>query len=377
MTSAEMAASLFLDLVGREPEFIVRSPGRVNLIGDHTDYNDGFAMPLAIDRDVSIALAASTDGWTRVYSEASREWNKFHTLTPHSRHGWPAYVQGVAHELSRTGNGIAGWTGTIASSVPTGAGLSSSAALELAVARAYTEVSGWMWNPLDMALLAQRAENDWVGMRCGLLDQMTSAFGREGHALMIDFRSLDISYVAMPDSASVVILDTTTRHKLVDGEYNNRRSQCESAAGKLGVQSLRDVTTHDLRRASGNLLPAEASRVRHVITENERVIEAAKALSSGDLARVGELMNESHRSLAEDYEVSTPEIDAMAGIAATSMGCFGARMTGGGFGGSVVALVDREVVRDFGESVLTKYRVSTGLEGIARVAAPSIGTSTV
>lgn len=194
---------------------------------------------------------------------------------------------------------------------------------------------------------------------------------------MIDFRSLDISYVAMPDSASVVILDTTTRHKLVDGEYNNRRSQCESAAGKLGVQSLRDVTTHDLRRASGNLLPAEASRVRHVITENERVIEAAKALSSGDLARVGELMNESHRSLAEDYEVSTPEIDAMAGIAATSMGCFGARMTGGGFGGSVVALVDREVVRDFGESVLTKYRVSTGLEGIARVAAPSIGTSTV
>ncbi len=377
MTSAEMAASLFLDLVDREPEFVVRSPGRVNLIGDHTDYNDGFAMPLAIDRDVSIALAASTDGWTRVYSEASREWNKFHTLTPHSRHGWPAYVQGVAHELSRTGNGIAGWTGTIASSVPTGAGLSSSAALELAVARAYTEVSGWMWNPLDMALLAQRAENSWVGMRCGLLDQVTSAFGREGHALMIDFRSLDISYVAMPDSASVVILDTTTRHTLVDGEYNNRRSQCESAAGKLGVQSLRDVTTHDLRRASGNLLPAEASRVRHVITENERVIEAAKALSSGDLARVGELMTESHRSLAEDYEVSTPEIDAMAGIAATSTGCFGARMTGGGFGGSVVALVDREAVRDFGESVLTKYRVSTGLEGIARVAVPSIGTSTI
>jgi galactokinase len=253
-------------------------------------------------------------------------------------------MKGVANVLQEEGLTLNGWEGVVASDVPIGAGLSSSAALELATARAFCAISDFEWDARKMALLGQKAENQWVGVNCGIMDQMISATGREGHAVLIDCRSLELNAVPLPQGTSVVVLDTATRRGLVDSAYNERRIQCETAAEFFGVKALRDVTSSELGGKSNELDALTVRRARHVVTENERTVEAAEAMRNGEAEKLGELMNQSHESLKDDFEVSSAELDLMVTAAREQPGCLGARMTGAGFGGCAVALVlDREI----------------------------------
>jgi galactokinase len=281
----------------------------------------------------------------------------------------------LGETTSRTGAGLRGWEGVVAGDVPLGAGLSSSAALELATARAFAAVSDLTWEPAAMARLAQRAENEWVGVNCGIMDQLISAAGVAGHALLIDCRSLGTRAVPLPRDVAVVVLDTATRRGLVDSEYNERRAQCERAAAHFGVRALRDVDERLLAERGGSLDDVTRRRARHVITENARVLAAAEALGVGNLRQVGELMTESHRSLRDDFEVSRAELDAMVEIALAQAGCYGARMTGAGFGGCAVALVTRELAERFAASVASRYESEVGLTPAVYVCAASAGAS--
>jgi galactokinase len=351
----------FREMFGAAPAAIVRAPGRVNLIGEHTDYNDGFVLPLAIERAVWIALRPRTDRQVRVYSVAFGEWGAFDlTRMAHGGPAWLAYVQGVAWSLTQAGHELGGWEGVVAGDVPLGSGLSSSAALELATARAFSQVSQLPWEPRAMAQLAQRAENEWVGVNCGIMDQLISAMGVADAALLIDCRTLTTEAVPLPAGVTVVILDTNTRRGLVDSAYNERRSQCEAAARTLGVPALRDVTPGQFAALADELDPITRARARHVIHENARVLAAAEAMRAGDAAALGRLMHASHASLRDDYEVSSPALDAMVRCAQAHQACHGARMTGAGFGGCAVALVATEEVDAFTTAVGRCYEASTG-----------------
>ena len=357
---SDAAVRVFTERHGAPPSTVVRAPGRVNLIGEHTDYNDGFVMPMAIDRAAWIALAPRQDRRVRVYSLDYQDELTF-DLDALERGGaeWGEYVKGTAWALQDAGYALRGWDGVMTGDVPMGAGLSSSAALELATARAFAASSGLPWDPVQMALLSQRAENRWVGVNCGIMDQMISAVGRAGHAVLIDCRSLDTRLVPLPAEAMVVIMDTATRRGLVDSEYNERRQRCEAAAAFFGVDALRDVSAAQLEAAEG-LDPVARRRARHVVTENGRTLAAAEAMQAGDAAALGALMKASHASLRDDFEVSSRELDAMVAVAQAQPGCFGARMTGAGFGGCAVALVERDAVPSFVERVTAGYRDATG-----------------
>lgn len=363
----DVVARHFSERFGAPPAIVVRAPGRVNLIGEHTDYNDGFVLPLAIDRAVWIALRPRADREVHVWSTEFAEAAHFalDRLDPleRGREGpaWSEYLKGTAWALQRAGHGLAGWDGVIGSDVPIAAGLSSSAALELATARAFAATSRISWDPGAMARLAQRAENEWVGVNCGIMDQMISAVGREGHAVLIDCRTLQADAVPLPEDMVVVILDTATRRGLVDSAYNERRRQCEAAAAFFGVAALRDVTPDMLAARAGGLDATAARRARHVVTENGRTLAAAEAMRHGDAAALGRFMNESHHSLRDDFEVSSPALDTMVEIARAQRGCQGARMTGAGFGGCAVALVDRDLSPDFAGRVAAEYERLTRL----------------
>lgn len=347
---------------GEPPAILVRAPGRVNLIGDHTDYNDGFVLPLAIDRSIWIALSPRDDRKVHVTSIDFGETASF-ALDDLKRGdpAWIEYLKGTAWALESSGYRVTGWQGVMSSDVPIGAGLSSSAAVELATARAFAEISDFEWEPPTMARLAQRAENGWVGMNCGIMDQMISAVGLDGHAILIDCRTLVTRAVPVPKSMIVVIMDTATRRGLVDSAYNERRAQCESVAAFFGVEALRDVTLEMFQAQSHELDPTAVRRARHVITENARTLAAADAMSAGDGEALGQLINESHASLRDDFEVSTPTVDVMVEIAQEQAGCLGARMTGAGFGGCAVALVDRRQGDDFVMNIAAEYTRRTGL----------------
>jgi len=347
---------------GEAPAFVARAPGRVNLIGEHTDYNDGFVLPMAIERAVWIALRPRADGRVSVHSLDFGETAEF-ALEPLERGGpaWSEYLKATAWALAQAGHALGGWEGVMASDVPIGAGLSSSAALELATARAFAAVSGIDWDAGAMARLAQLAENRWVGVNCGIMDQMISAAGEEGHAVLIDCRSLKTRAVPLPRGTVVVILDTATRRGLVDSAYNERRRQCEAAAAFFGVPALRDVATGAFEEAAGGLDAETARRARHVVTENARTLVAAEAMRAGNAAALGELMNASHASLRDDFEVSSDALDAVVEIARSRSGCYGARMTGAGFGGCAVALVDRIRRHAFVRDVAAEYERRTGL----------------
>jgi galactokinase len=263
----------------------------------------------------------------------------------------------------------------VAGDVPLGAGLSSSAALELATARAFAAVSTLPWQPAEMARIAQRAENQWVGVNCGIMDQLISAAGVAGHALLIDCRSLDTRAVPLPSEVAVVVLDTATRRGLVDSEYNERRARCEAAAALFGVPALRDVDEKLFAERAGALDEVTRRRARHVVTENARVVAAAVALGAGDARRVGELMTESHRSLRDDFQVSRAELDAMVGIALAQESCYGARMTGAGFGGCAVALVARDSAERFAAGVAERYEREVGLTPAVYVCEAESGAS--
>jgi galactokinase len=343
------------------PRWVVRAPGRVNLIGEHTDYNDGFVLPLAIDRAVWLALRPRTDRRVAVYSVDYDQQGEFSLDgLQHEKAGWIEYLKGTAWSLQDAGFRLTGWEGVLQGDVPLGAGLSSSAALEMATARALAAAGNLDWNPAKMAKLGQRAENKWVGVNCGIMDQLISAAGHAGHALLIDCRSLDTRPVPFPPGVAVVVLDTSTRRGLVDSAYNERRSQCEAAAKFFDVKALRDVTMEHFERSASGLDPVTRRRALHVIGENDRTVQAAEAMRRGDASELGRLMNASHRSLRDDYEVSSDALNAMVECASTHEACFGARMTGAGFGGCAMALIRQDAAEDFVARTAAAYEQKTG-----------------
>jgi galactokinase len=361
MTLREQIEQDFRARFGAAPTAVVRSPGRVNLIGEHTDYNDGFVLPIAIDREVWIALRPRDDRRVVVHSldygaSLSFELGRI----SHTGTDWGEYLKGVAWALQEAGHTLEGLEGVMIGNVPRGAGLSSSAAVELAMQRAFATVSGLPWKPSEMALLGQKVENKWIGVNSGIMDQMIVAGGRKNHALLIDCRDLSLQPVPVPAGAVVVVLDTGTRRGLVDSAYNERRSQCEQAARFFGVKALRDVDTRTLSARESELEPLVRRRARHVITENDRTLRAAEAMRAGDLTRLGQLMDASHDSLRDDFEVTNDALNTIVSLARAQPGCFGARMTGAGFGGCAVALVAPERSEAFVQSIGEKYQQATG-----------------
>ncbi len=372
--TATLAEKVFHERFGEAPHLIVRAPGRVNLIGEHTDYNDGFVLPMAIERAVYIALRPTADTHIRVLSLDFSAEQAF-DLGGFDRgdHGWMEYIKGTAWSMMEVGFELSGWEGVVAGDVPVGAGLSSSAALEMATARACCAVSEIPWDAPGVALLGQRAENEWVGVNCGIMDQMISASAVAGSALLIDCRTLETTPVPLPAGHRVVVMDTATRRGLVDSAYNERRRQCERAARFLGVEALRDVSVAEFAGRASGLDPLARKRARHVITENERTLASAEAMKRGDAATVGRFMNEGHASLRDDFEVSSEGLDTMVAIARTHRGCQGARMTGAGFGGCAVALVQADSADAFVESVARLYQEKTGLNAALYVSGAAGG----
>lgn len=365
MDPRSLAVQEFERRFGTAPPFVLRAPGRVNLIGEHTDYNDGFVLPMAIDRAIWIALRPRDDRRVVAHTLNLDDTTDFSLVAlKNTNDGWSEYLKGVAWSLQQHGYTLGGWEGVLAGNIPIGAGLSSSAALELATARAFAAVSGLPWHPVEMARLCQQAENEWVGVRCGIMDQLISAAGRTQHALLIDCRSLDFQPVPLPSQMAVVVLDTGTRRGLADSAYNERRDQCQEAARFFGAAALRDVSlaqlqarANELRNALGD---AVYRRARHVVTENARTLEAAEAARRGDRRRLGQLLNASHASLRDDFEVSGTSLNVMACCAQHVAMCYGARMTGAGFGGCAVALVPADGVARFSARVASCYEEITG-----------------
>ena len=360
---------------GSDPVFITHSPGRVNIIGEHTDYNDGFVLPMAINYATWVALRPRQDNRVVVTALDKNEKLDF-DLENFSKGtgGWKEYVTGVAWALQEAGHKLKGWEGVFAGDVPIGAGLSSSAALELALARAFALVSDLDWDPVQMALSCQKAENQWVGINSGIMDQIISASGKENFALMIDCRNLKTIHVPLPKNTRIVILDTATRRDLVDSAYNERRSQCDAISCHFDVKALRDITQGQLEKRAGILDLTLYRRAQHVISENQRVLDAVKAFKKGDASALGLLMNESHASMRDDFEISREEMDQMVGIAQSQSSCYGARMTGGGFGGCAVALVAEDQVEKFQEQVVREYKEITGLKAKVYLSLAAGGT---
>jgi galactokinase len=370
--------ALHAEFIGRfqaAPRFY-QAPGRINLIGEHTDYNLGYVMPAAIPLFTTVAIAPRTDGRLRVRSSNFGETLEFglsdrDAAAPRRPSHWIDYVHGVAQSLQRYGIALRGADLLIHGEVPIGSGLSSSAALEVAVALALSSEAGHLIERITLAELCQRAENDYVGMRCGIMDQFASACGRAGHAMRLDCRSLEYQLLPLDRDAAgavrLLICNTMVRHSHAGGEYNRRREECEQGVRALarrlkGVTALRDVSPHALRAHQDALDPLIYRRCRHVVTENERVCAAAAALAAADLTRFGELMSDSHRSLRDDYQVSSDELDLMVRLAEQIDGLYGARMTGGGFGGCTVNLVRADAVQRFTALLAENYAKATGLD---------------
>ncbi len=347
---------------------IYRAPGRVNLIGEHTDYNDGFVLPAAIEFYCWVAAAARKDGKVAIYSENFNETVEasLNSLTPLGKKHWSNYPLAVAWVMPQAGKPLTGANLYIAGEVPLGAGLSSSAAIEVAVGLALVSVSGLAVDRAELAQLCQKAENEFVGARVGIMDQFVSCHGRASHALMLDCRSLEYELVKLPANVQLVMCNTMVKHELASGEYNARRAECEEGVRNLRtafpeVRALRDVTLAQLEAHRQKLSPKVFARCRHVITENERVKSAVKTLHRGDSKALGALLQDSHRSLRDDYEVSCKELDLMVEIAMAQPGLIGARMTGGGFGGCTVNLVESAAVSNFKQDVAEEYSSKTGL----------------
>lgn len=371
MSVRERATILFNTKFGDEPEALVRAPGRVNLIGEHTDYNAGYVLPMTIDRELWVAFRRRSDRVVRVRSEAFVDDAEIDLDLLHRGEGWSEYLKAVAWVLQQRNVPLHGWEGIIASSLPMAAGLSSSAALTTAAVTIFLHIAGTTMSSTDTARAAQEAENAWVGVRAGIMDPLAITSAVPGHAALIDCRSLDTRLLPVWDTARFVVLDTGTRRSHTDTSYNDRRARCEAAARRLGVPSLRDAELADLEQVAADL-PQETLRcARHVITENRRTLEAAEALKEGDVVRFGRLMQASHASLRDDFAVSSRPLDAMVESALEQPGCYGARLTGGGFAGAAVALVDAEHIEGFIAEVETAYREATGLRGNAFPVIPS------
>jgi galactokinase len=348
--SLEAVREAFVSRFGEPPEIVTRAPGRVNLIGEHTDAHEGFVFPAAIDRFVWLA-ASRTNEHTDLHSL------EFET------NEWTAYPNGVAWAFAERGIEVPNLRGLVTSDVPIGAGISSSAALEMAFAVAWNELEGLSLPAIELALLGQRCENGFVGVQCGLMDQMASACGLPGNAMFFDTLSREVTYCTLPEELAIVVADTTKSRELTSSKYNERREDCEEAARALGVRALRHATLGELEDAADLMSEVAFRRTRHVITEIRRCLDFGKALESRNFARLDDLMRGSHASLRDDYEASCLELDAMAEACNAAPGCIGARMTGAGFGGACVALVLRSTLSLFLEEASRTYFDATGLTG--------------
>jgi galactokinase len=363
---------------GLPPRHLVRAPGRVNLIGEHTDYNDGFVLPMAIDRGIWIALGPTDDRQVQLFSLDFGNETRFPLDGIQKEESqWGDYVRGTAWALREANIDLTGWRGVMAGDIPMGAGLSSSAALEMAVVQAFCAAGDVSLSPQAMAEVGQRCENRWIGVNSGIMDQMVSAAGEAGHALLIDCRSLETRPVPLPQKTVVAILDTGVQRGLVDSAYNQRRRQCEAAARHFKVASLRDVSTEQFYAESADLPDTVHRRALHVISENRRTLDAADAMAIGDVARIGRLMRQSHASLREDFEVSCPELDAMVVCAESAPGCLGARMTGAGFGGCAVALVKRDHIDAFTRNIVVCYKQATDRQPAVYISQAEAGTTII
>jgi galactokinase len=371
----------FREVYGRAPAFLIRAPGRANLIGEHTDYNDGFVLPLAIDRAVWLAVAPRADDVLCVHSIDFGGESACFTLDglldeglPH----WSGHVRGGWWLMAQKGHAPPGADIVVGGDIPIGAGMSSSAAIGVAVIEAALAVLGDdTHSQVDKALLAVELEHKFLHVPCGVMDQIASAAAIDGSAMLLDCRSLEIAPVGIPEGIRVVVMNTMKSRVLNESAYGERRRECEAAAEALGVPALRDATMDMLEAAKGKLTDVQVRRARHVITENERTLAARAALEEGDLEEAGRLISASHASLRDDFEVSCRELDVMSALAQGHPACYGARMMGGGFGGSVVGLVRGEAVGAFVEEVAADYEAATGLAPQMVICKATAGSSVV
>jgi galactokinase len=354
---------------GDEPDLVASAPGRVNLIGEHTDYNDGFVLPVAINKRIYAAVGKRDD--TNIYVHATDYDATIHTsieeLESREQDLWGNYPKGVLFVLARAGHSLGGMNLCLKGDIPQSAGLSSSAALEVATAYAAKELFHLQLDSLSLARLCQRAENEFVGVNCGIMDQFTAVHGKKSCALLLDCRSLEFQFVEFPAGLSLVVCDTGVKRQLASSEYNKRRQECQLGVKELsfvvpGIQALRDVKLSDFLDHENLLNETVRKRCRHVIDENRRVLEAAAGLRGNDLSDFGKLMYQSHLSLKNNYEVSCNELDAVVDIAAATEGVIGARMTGAGFGGSAVCLVAKESVENLKSNLQDRYPRLTGFQ---------------
>jgi len=360
----EEICSEFAKKFDGKPTHVAIAPGRVNLIGEHTDYNDGFVLPVALDKDVRVVFRPRSDRRVRLYAVEFDTWADFDldNLAFNNDVFWANYTMGVAWALEQADVRLTGIEGVVSGNIPRGSGLSSSAGLEISNALALltaANATGALTGP-QIAKAAQHAENAFVGVNCGIMDQFISTLGEDGHALLIDCRSLEYQRVPFPDGASLVIGNTKASRSLASSAYNERRAQCEEGVAQLqavlpDITALRDVTSAQLEEHKTLLSPVVYRRCRHVVGEDERVMATVAALAEGDLAEVGRLMNASHESLRYDYEVSSDALDAMVNAMRSVPGCLGARLTGAGFGGCAVALVSKGHERDVRDAILERY----------------------
>jgi galactokinase len=377
-------AQQFSRTYGRPPRWIAAAPGRVNVIGEHTDYNDGFVLPMAINRHTVIAAAPAADGDGRIqlHSTAGNgavSLDLGGPVTPAPKGAWSNYPVGVIAGFLDRGTKLGGFDALVHSTVPPGGGLSSSAALEVATATLLEAMTGQKLDLVDKALLCQKAEHEYAGMPCGIMDQFISVMGKQDHLLLVDCRSRRPKLVPMTDPAmALLVVNTNVKHELTGGEYAKRRAQCEQAAKALGVASLRDADADMLERARGRMEEVVYRRARHVVTEIERTLHTAEGVRASNWTTVGQLMHASHRSLRDDYEVSCAELDAVVEIAldiGRKDGVEGCRMTGGGFGGSAVALVRTDAVAEISERIASEYEHRTQIKPALFLSRPAAGAT--
>lgn len=354
---------------GKAPDFVASAPGRINLIGEHTDYNDGFVLPAAINRRLCVAVGKRDDDLISFRSEAWKNTITFtiEELAVRENEAWANYPKGVLYFLAQAGFEVGGLNLCITTEIPQKAGLSSSAALEVATALAVKKLFQWEIDPVSLATLCRRAENEFVGVSCGIMDQFAAGFGRKGHALFLDCRSLEYELVPFPPGISLVICDTGIKREHATMEFNKRRQECQTGVNELslvlpGIRALRDVDVSSFVQYENLLNLIIRKRCRHVINENKRVLEAVADLKKNDLSDFGKLMYQSHLSLKNCYEVSCDELDAIVDIAASTEGVIGARMTGAGFGGSAICLVVEKNVSQLEANLLQRFPEMTGLE---------------
>lgn len=380
MNPKEKSPQLFEQKYAKKPELTVYAPGRVNIIGEHTDYNDGFVMPCAINYGTAISGAKRDDGVFNVYAadlDASDSFSLQQEIC-RSEHKWQNYVRGVVYFIQqRCPEFRQGADLVISGNVPLSSGLSSSASLEVAVGKFCQQLGNLSLTHTEIALIGQKAENQFVGANCGNMDQLISALGQEDHLLMIDCRSLQTQATPVPHNVAVMIVNSNVKHDLVTGEYNTRRQQCEAAAKFFGVKALRDVSVAQFKEKEAELTALDeevAKRARHIVTENQRVLEAVEALNQGDIPRLGELMGQSHSSMRDDFEITVPEIDYLVELAQQAIGSEGgARMTGGGFGGCIVAIAPTEKVEAVRQIIADNYEKRTGIKETFYVCTASAG----